>query len=174
MDAGVPQVARIKLKVGSMELEYEGDPSFLTGGIEALLVTMGGLASKMPEELAPSTSPIQTQIVQGSTPLATSTTFALSTNTIAARFEAKTGPELVICAMAQLELVQSKASSTRAEILAEMKSATSYYNDGFSSNLTKTLSNLTKSKRINQITKNIYALSATERKHVEVKVAEIE
>ena len=42
--------AKIRIRVGTMELEYEGDPSFLTGGIEALLVTMGDLAGKVPIE----------------------------------------------------------------------------------------------------------------------------
>ena len=37
--------AKIRIKVGSMELEYDGDPSFLTGGLEALLTTMGDLGS---------------------------------------------------------------------------------------------------------------------------------
>lgn len=53
MSDSVPQVAKIKLKVGSMELEYEGDRDFLTGGIETLLETMGGLASKVPAETTP-------------------------------------------------------------------------------------------------------------------------
>jgi hypothetical protein len=38
--------AKIRIKVGSMELEYDGDPSFLTGGLEALLTTMGDLAGR--------------------------------------------------------------------------------------------------------------------------------
>lgn len=45
--------AKIRLKVGSMELEYEGDPAFLTGGIEALLETMGALAATVPIEAEP-------------------------------------------------------------------------------------------------------------------------
>lgn len=53
MTDSTSHVAKIKLKVGSMELEYEGEPAFLTGGIEALLETMGGLASKVPVETPP-------------------------------------------------------------------------------------------------------------------------
>ncbi|MFG6532124.1 MULTISPECIES: hypothetical protein [unclassified Sulfitobacter] len=87
--------------------------------------------------------------------------------------DAKTGPELVISALAQLELVQGKASSTRTEILAEMKSATTYYNQTMRSNMTKSLARLTSAKRINQIAKDTYALSANERKQLEAKVADI-
>lgn len=167
--------AKIKLKVGSMELEYEGDPSFLTGGIEALLVTMGGLVGKVPDDAPPPEPAVQVPPANGSGSGAPAGggPFTFSTNTIAAHLDAKTGPELVICAMAQLELVQGKASSTRHEVIAEMKNATTYFKQTMVNNLTSSLSGLVKAKRINQIAKDTYALSATERKQVEAKVAEI-
>lgn len=173
-------VAKIKLKVGSMELEYEGAASFLTDGIEALLDTMGGLAHKMPAETPPPPSPSLDAKVQpandagngGGSPK-NSGQSSFSTNTIAAHLKANTGSELAICALAQLELVQSKASSTRKEILAEMKNATTYYNKNMSSNLTKILDTLMSNKRINQTAKDTYALSASERNQLEAKVADI-
>lgn len=168
--------AKIRIKVGSMELEYEGDPSFLTGGIEALLVTMGDLAGKAPEEVTPhieaAVQPPTANGVSNGTSVVGGQ-YTVSTNTIAAHLAAKTGPELVICAMAQLELVQGKSTSGRAAILAEMKSATTYYNENMSKNMSQALSGLTKSKRINQIATDSYALSANEKKKVEAKVAEI-
>ena len=54
-----------------------------------------------------------------------------------------------------------------------MKNATTYYNTNMGSNLTASLANLVKSKRINESAKDTYALSATERKVVVAKVAEI-
>ncbi|MBB5575247.1 MULTISPECIES: hypothetical protein [Rhizobium] len=161
--------AKIRIKVGSMELEYEGDPAFLTGGIEALLTTMGDLAGRIPNEPAQAAG-----IAIANSPPSELAGFHFSTNTIAAHLDAKTGPELVICAMAQLELVQGKSSSSRSEILAEMKSATTYFNTNIASNLSKSLSNLTKAKRINQVGAGSYSLSASEKKKVEVKVAEID
>ncbi|MFZ1679835.1 MAG: hypothetical protein WAT70_02350 [Rhizobiaceae bacterium] len=168
--------AKIRIKVGSMELEYEGDHSFLTGGIEVLLETMGGLAAKVPEKIP--------QVIEAADqlPLVSGTSnnaavvggrYSFSTNTIAAHLEAKTAQELVICAMAQLELVQGKASSGRVAILTEMKNATTYYNENMRKNMTNALTRLTKSKRINQIATDSYALSANEKKKVEAKVAEI-
>lgn len=164
--------AKIRVKVGSMEIEYEGDPAFLDGGIETLLVTMGDLAGRIPEEVEPTNPPQTTNLAGDKTP-AVSNDFNFSTNTIAAHIDAKTGPELVICALAQLELMQGKASSSRAEILAEMKSATTYYGANMGKNIGQSLSNLTKSKRINQGASDSYSLSASEKKKVEGKVAEI-
>ena len=175
MSDSVNQIAKIKLKVGSMELEYEGDPAFLTGGIEALLETMGGLVSKVPDATEPPAPSAEVPAANGKENGAPAAKghFAFSTNTIAAHLDAKTGPELIVCALAQLELVQGKQSSTRNEILAEMKGAPTYYNGNMSSNMSKNLGSLTKAKRINLIVKDTYALSASERKQIEAKVAEI-
>ena len=175
MSDSVNQIAKIKLKVGSMELEYEGDPDFLTGGIEALLETMGGLVSKVPDATEPPALSAELPAVNGKENGAPAAKghFTFSTDTIAAHLEAKSGPELVICAMAELEFVQAKASSTRTDILNEMKSATTYYKETMRNNLTGTLSRLVKDKRINQIAKDTYALSAGERKQLEAKVADI-
>lgn len=177
MSDSLPQIAKIRLKVGSMELEYEGDPAFLTGGIEALLETMGGLASKVPAEAQRSVQATEVPPINANAGTAPAPVqgnmVSLSMNTIAAHLDAKTGPELIICALAKLEFVQGKSSSTRNEIHAEIKEATTYYTGNMSSNMSKNLGNLVKAKRINQIAKDTYALSANERKQLEAKVADI-
>lgn len=160
--------AKIRVKVGSMEIEYEGDPSFLDGGIETLLETMGNLAPRVPKEAEAQTGDVKSEGTSSA-----NGSFSFSTNTIAAHLGSKTGPELVICAIAHLELVKGKTSSTRIEILDEMKSATSYYNTNMRSNMTKNLEQITKAKRVNLIAKDTYSLSATERKEIEGKVADI-
>lgn len=163
--------SKIRIKVGSMEVEYEGDPAFLDGGIEKLLVTMADLAGKVPDEPAPPAAPAAA--VSGAPAATSGGAYSFSTNTIAAHTSAKSGTELVICAMAHLELVQGKASCVRQEILNEMKNATTYYNENMRKNLGQSLSTLVKNKRINQIAKDTYSLSANERKDLEAKVAEI-
>jgi len=95
------------------------------------------------------------------------------TITIAAHIGAKTGTELMICAMAQLELVQNKASYNRSDILTEMKTAPSYYDKNMSSNMKHNLNSLIKNKQIKKISNDVDALCASERKQVEARVAEI-
>lgn len=172
----IAPMAKIRLKVGSMELEYEGDPSFLTGGIEALLMTMGSLVCKMPNEPLPTELAVEVPPTIGSGSGVTPTDnrqFTISTNTIAANLLAKSGSDLVICAMAHLELVQGKMSSGRAEILAEMKNAKQYYKQSMSKNLSKSFATLLGAKRINEGAKDSYALTASERKQIEAKLAAI-
>jgi len=135
-----------------MELEYEGDPSFLTGGIETLVNTMGDLAGRVPQEPA---LPAAQETAKGSSPAGQSGGVAFSTTTIAAHIGAKTGPELMICAMAQLELVQNKASYIRSDILTEMKTAPSYYDKNMGGNMTYYLNSLIKAKRIKERLKNL-------------------
>lgn len=164
--------AKIRIKVGSMELEYEGDPSFLTGGIEALLTTMGDLSGRVPHAADENDEAVvfQGARVNGTVTLPTQ----VSTNTLAAHLEAKTCTELVVCALAQLELLQGKPPATRNEIAEEMKSATSYYNSNMrGGNLTQAFKTLVKNKCVNQLPGDKYALTANERKRIEAKVAEI-
>ena len=157
-----------------MELEYEGDPSFLTGGIEALLLTMGELSGKVPEDDTLSTSPVEIPDSNESGTSATHGSFNISTNTIAAHLDVTTGPELVVCAVAHLEFVKSNSSSTRAEILSEMKTASTYFNKNMVSNLSASLKTLVKAKRLNEGKPGTYSLSAAERNQIETKIAEIE
>ena len=168
--------AKIRLKVGSMELEYEGDPAFLTGGIEALLETMGALASKVPDDAQMQAPDVVAPVVNsnGTVAPASGGQYSFSTNTIAAHIDVKTGPELVVCAMAHLELVQGKPSSTRAEILAEMKTASNFFAKNMGSNLSASLRTLVKTKRLHEGKPGTYSLSAAERKQIEAKIAEIE
>ncbi|WP_299891572.1 hypothetical protein [uncultured Ruegeria sp.] len=162
--------AKIRIKVGSMELEYEGDPAFLTGGIEDLLTTMGELSTKVPVENSNENSSSKLDAIKPNF----DSGHDFSTNTLAAHLSAQTGPELAVCALAQLEFVQKNTSSSRSDILKEMKNATTYYNESMGSNLTRTLATLTKNKRINLISKDTYALNASERKQLETKIAAIE
>ena len=97
---------------------------------------------------------------------------SFSTNTIAAHLNASTGAELAIAAAAHLAHAKKKDTFTRQEINAEMKSATTYYNANMSTNLTKTLNTLIKNKRLNQVTKGVFALSAGEKKSLESKLAQ--
>jgi hypothetical protein len=151
-----------------MEVEYEGDPSFLKGGLESLLAKMADLSTQVPAE--PASVPKSSNGQASSSP---SNGFNFSTSTIAAHLGANSGTELAVCALAKLELVDKKSGGKRAEILEEMKSASAYYNKNMSSNLSKSLKTLTTNKRINHGTADTYSLSATEKTNLETKIANI-
>jgi hypothetical protein len=164
--------AKIKIKVGAIEVDYEGDPAFLTSGLNELIKNVAEIHKEIPESRAVA------QLAQkenGSKPLEHengSSSITLTTSTIASRRDANSGPELAICAMAHLELVKGLAKCDRKSILEEMKSAGAYYKGTFSNNLSSNLSSLVKSKRINEVGSGIYCLTAGEKKKIEAAIAE--
>jgi hypothetical protein len=162
-------MAKIRLKLGAMEVEYEGNSKFLQDDLPSLLQKLVGLytehKSEIPEELpAEEMKPVRHN--------RSKVALDHSTNTIAARLGVTSGADLVIAAAAHLMFVQNQEKFTRQQILTEMKAASTYYTKFMSTNLTKMLSGLVKSKRLNQVTNGEYAFSADERDSVEAKLAQ--
>lgn len=129
--------AKIRIKVGPIEIDYEGSPDFLDNGIERLLEAMCNLAhlnAGSPEFQVNEKSEQKTTAVAIKSSK-TEITLGVSTGTIAARFKAKTAQDLVLCAMAQLTIVKRKEKLERSDILSEMRTATAYYNKNMQKNL---------------------------------------
>lgn len=96
----------------------------------------------------------------------------LTSNSVAARLDVKTGSDLIICALATLEIFGGRAGVSKKDIQAEMKQAKSYFNAGHMSNFGKNLAAVVKAKKVNQLGADSYALSASERKQLESKLAD--
>lgn len=150
----------VKISLGALSVEYTGEQSFVEDG---LLELIGALAEKAP---AASTQAIATTSIPQHTSSAASVGH-LSTNTIASQMSSHSGPDLIIAAVAHLQLVKQQDKATRSEISKEMKAATTYYKASFGGNLTSYFNSLVKAKRLNQISQDAYALSATERATME-------
>jgi hypothetical protein len=168
--------SKIRIKIGTMELDYEGDPSFLNGGIEKLLETMGGLAEKAPN-IEPALHVPGAQVDAPTSGFAQKTALNginFTTSTLANYTDAKTGPDLALCAMAYLQISKAEASCSSSMILSEMKTATGYYKSTMSGNNASNLKALAKSKKINEIFAGKYALSNSEIKRFEAVIARIE
>lgn len=159
--------AKIRIKVGAVEVEYEGSEAFLRGDLADLITSLVELSSSV----LPAEAPIEDGADQG--PIATGDDFNASTNTIAAHTSARTAPELSMCALAHLELVQGQSKTTRDQIIAEMKSATSFFATNMTRNIKRELGILVKLKKINQVAVDTYALSAAKRSAFSGKIAAI-
>ncbi len=95
----------------------------------------------------------------------------LTTNAIAGRLDAKTGPDLVLAACAHLHLVKGAETFHRKNILAEMRLANNYFKSSFASNLTSCLKTLVKDKKLIERTEDIYALDAKTVSELEKRLA---
>ena len=158
--------AKIRLKLGQIEIEYEGRDSFLKDDLFNFVERCLSLYEKN-KTLIESEPPAPA----AQAPTQKLGSIDYSTNTIAAHLGVSTGPDLAIAAAAHLMMVKGQDKFTRKDINDEMKQATTYYKSSMSSNLTKSLDTLVKAKRLNQVSKDVYALSASEVKTLEPKLA---
>lgn len=161
--------AKIRLKIGQLEIEYEGRASFLQDDLLNLMEKMVGFYTEHKAAIPADPPPAQTN---GAGSTGSTGDLDHSTNTIATHLGAKSGPDLAIAAAAHLGLVKKKDTFTRKEIIGEMKSATTYYKKSMLANLSKSLDTLVKAQRLNQAAKGVYALSAPEKKVLETKLAQ--
>ena len=153
-----------KCTAGSFSVEYAGDPAFI---IDDLARVVQELLEAAPEEafVEPSES------VDIGTVDNTAKIQHMSTNTIAGNLSAKSGPDVVMAAIAHIQLVKGRDKASRSDILSEMKSATTYYKSTFGSNLSSYLNSLVRAKRVNLVAENTYALTASERSSMKAIMA---
>ena len=154
----------IKIRIGSLEVEYDGDQKFIESGLLTLISELkdaAPVAPSVPNGAGGSTS----------TGLGGQGAFGHTTSQIAQIMSVTSGPELAVAAAAHLTLVKGQAQLQRADILKEMRGAPSFYSDGYSGNLTSILNGLVKKKTFNPIGANIFALANLARKEIEEKLA---
>ncbi len=162
--------SKIKIKIGLIEIEYEGSEEFLKEELPSLLEAVtelyketGAVAITPPAaaESAPATSAVASP---ESIDIGT-------TNSIAAKLGVKTGTELAIAASARLVIGMQKEQFTRKELLQEMQNGTQYYKATHGSNLSKTIKTLVGDHKFIERAKDTYALKADVVKSLETQLA---
>lgn len=159
---------QFKISVGQVALEYEGDEAFFSKDVaafvEAFLEKVGNVALAPPPALEGSGPNAATERSSGSQ--------KHSTNTVAKLLDVKTGPDLILAAVAKKILVDGDPTVSRQTIISEMRGATSYYKKTYTSNLSNYLDNLTKSDSLRLISEGLYGLPAKMRESLEPKLNE--
>ena len=156
--------AKVRIKFGQFEIDYEGDEKFLEKDLVDLATQVVNVFKEHAKILTEKPSASGSERTFEDT---------LSTNTIASKLDVKTGPELVLAACAYLALVQKKDTYSRKEIIDEMKSATTFFKDSYIGNLTQSLNTLVKAKKqLNLVRKDTYSLTADAKRALEAKLAE--
>ncbi len=160
--------AKIRLKIGQLEVEYEGSDSFLKEDIFHMMEKMIGFHAEhravLPADLQANTEDEGAMV--GDPEL------NISTSTIATRLSVNSGPELAIAAAAYLTIVQKEPKFSREQIHNKMKDASNHYKKSMLGNLTSILQRLVKENRLNELSDGHYALSATEKKKMEKSLPE--
>lgn len=163
--------AKIRVKVGSMEIEYEGDPAFLKDGLEGLLSKVADISASVEVVADPGEANDKENSVPGGEANGAKLP-SFSTGTVAAALSAKSCSDLALAALSKIQIVDGSEGATRAEILEEMKTASGYYKKSFGSgNLSKALGTLTKSGRLHEVSGSRFALSAGEKEKIKSAIA---
>lgn len=163
-------VSKIKIKLGPIEVEYEGSEDFLKVELPALLSAVAELYQK--SNIAP-TNLSDLALPSEPPPLASRNTgqLQMTTGAIAARLQVNSGSELVLAAAAHLSLVKGLPFFSRKALIDEMRSATAYFKQSYIGNLSAALNTLTKNSKLNEPSKNNYALTATAEEELRTTLA---
>jgi hypothetical protein len=155
-----PMSSKLRIKLGSLEVDYEGTDEFIKEQLPGLLKTLHEMRVVAEAESEPEPAPggnktIDTQF--------TGDAASLSTNTIAGKLAAKTGSDLLKAAAIRLGIVQKKVTFTRKELLAEMRAAPHFYKKSYANNIDKSFKVLTEAGVILLQSDNTFALAANKR-----------
>jgi hypothetical protein len=164
-------MANIKIKLGILELDCEGPEEFLKAEVPNFLKLALETHSKIPAQsvaAVPAPATVHAPHANGSGCAIPG--FQSTTENIAMKLGAKSGPELVLAAAARLAFVVGKTTFTRDNLHDEIKTATGFYNEGHRKNLTGSLRSLVKDDKLNEITAGNYALSTTAKPELEAKI----
>ena len=162
---------QFKMSLNGLSLEFDGPENFFKGEIIQFIEAASKLAGPAPQvkgstgSAGHSPSDTGPQIPAGAIP-------NHSSNTIAKLLDAKTGPDLIMAAVAKVIIVDKKDTANRSEIVGEMKKASSYYKKTYNNNLSKYLETLTKSDSLRLASENNYGLPAKMREQIEGKLHE--
>lgn len=156
---------KIRLRIGPVEIECEGEIGASNADILALaeaaaeLYKRQGLAEVGPIATDPNTAPERIRI-QG------------SAASIASRLNCISGPELMIAAAAWLTFVNGEEWFATSRLLEEMKKAAAHFDHSYQSTLADDVRGLVRSGKLVEVSKDLFALSATMRRHLQRALAE--
>ena len=158
-------MSKIRLKVGSVEVEFEGSEDYMKDQLPGLIELLCSNASNegdavsVEDELPPS-------------PDASTSKIQMTTNTIASKVGVKSGSDLIIAACAHLCLVKGHDTFTRKNMLAEMQTASNFYTKSYGNNLSKYLKTVVSDGKLIERSKDTYALAAAEKSKLESSLSD--
>lgn len=152
--------SKVKIKIGSVEVEYEGTHGYIAEGLPSLIARVIELSGN-----------VQAQPVSMPARQTRGIPLSGTVSSIAAKLQCKTGPDLAIAGAAKLTFVDQQESFSRSSLLESMKSASAYYNGNYSGNLSRILIGLVKEGRLTEVATNQYAVTASERDKLQTQLA---
>lgn len=149
--------SKVKIKLGNLEIECEGSESFISKELPRILTHISDMWEKLGN-----TVPAVTSANSGQNNASEPSSFdkiQMTTGAIASKLKVSSGPELVMAAAGNLSLVQKEKTFSRKRLIEQMRSATAFFKETYVSNLSGTLNRLLKEGKINEPSKDVFALT---------------
>ena len=118
---------KMRIKVGSVEIEYEGSEDFFKEEFPSIVKNFSQLSMPRVAVERDTTSTNEDLPDTDAVPMNNAPVFNMTTNNIAARLGVRSAADMVIAACAHLAFVRNKNDFTSLDILEEMKTAHAYY-----------------------------------------------
>ena len=148
--------SKIRIKLGAIEVEYEGSDVFLKEELPALLQAVSDLYAKS----GPAAHAADADAAVGlPSNAASGVQLEMTTASIASKLGVNSGPELLLAAAAHLRFVKSMDKFPRKLLIEQMRSASSFFKESYISNLSKTIKVLMRDNKLNEPSNEVYALS---------------
>lgn len=153
--------SKVRIKAGSVEVEFEGSEEYMKDELPALVELLYSLSPADDSDEEEESVELQATVDTSKQKL------QMTTNTIAAKLNAKKAGDLILAACGHLALVKGATTYSRSNILAEMKLATNYYKATMNKNLSGSLKTLVKQNKLLETAADTYALDANTQKTIE-------
>lgn len=153
--------SKVRIKAGSVEVEFEGSEEYMKDELPALVELLYSLSP------ADNSGEEEESVELQATADTSKQKLQMTTNTIAAKLNAKKAGDLILAACGHLALVKGATTYSRSNILAEMKLATNYYKATMNKNLSGSLKTLVKQNKLLETATDTYALDANIQKTIE-------
>ncbi len=161
--------SKIRIKMGEMEVEYEGSEEFMKQELLELVSTVSGLFKKAGAEIGGKVVFKPDNGEGEGTPGGDK--IKGTTGTIAGKLQCKSGTDLAIAAAARLTLVDGRDRFSYQDVLAQMKAASGYFKKGYGTNLTNALRTLTKQGKLIEVATNTYTIESSFKQELEQNLA---
>jgi hypothetical protein len=156
---------KIRIKVGDVEIEYEGPEDYLRKGIAEIVAATDALRGKgaPPTEVAleeETTEEQETPEEEDVSLTPERQPLPMTVSSIAKTLQCSTGQDLVVAACVSLTLVKQEDVFTREQIRLEMKEAGRYYKDNYRKSLSKYLNALVRNEVLLEVDEGSYSVPA--------------
>lgn len=155
--------SKIKIKMGLVEIEYEGSSSFLKEELIDLVESVSRLYQENKSSLEPGGGYGEDSIQSGSGNVGV---IKGSSNEIAKKMSVKNGTDLIFACCVKLLFVNGVDTFNYNEIRNEMVSATNYVNAIMKKNFAANLKSLVKQDKISELGSKKYSIPAKEQEKV--------